>query len=1231
MIPIAAAETEKLARMMTKYVPRATIARTAGLLTVPHLQANTVRLEVLVHLAVTHCKGERKPTSTEIGRWLNQYLGKTQMAILEDPVEDVFVTNVETPMGNRRVFEGIWESNDYFLQVVFETLSSRKVPLECLDLLQPAFALLHLSDCVAERLDLTRWKSAPSTAQGVVHVPPPTRLDASARAVTFTDEDLESLDISRELLNPFVLRDEDRERLTKESTGHSSLERRPLIDFGNAFVLALPHTVSPAIRRFIVSELRQMGHLPAFSKALAETQARQVKEELQELRDDAVPFSPLIHAEGPMPSLHSSLHKYDKNKYLHVVVLHDRLDWLDEHGLSSHMEYQETMKASLEKYLNKVAALCQIQPDFAEGMTLIVMGGLGRGFMMGFKDWPKGWRLSVIRIPDLLMLAMDTDQPIKHYLKCIKQKEWAENQGIFFNNVNGDFNFYCYWRRLDFQLVPQNMPIDSRTMIVIENDFVLPVHQEVRGMVDRHLLQTASGALVRSERFGRDNYFKSMQDRPIYVSIDHLRAGILAGAVESSRGSSWLSVKPRGGDESIRHLLYEIWSGFLGLFDLLVLEIEHIMPDLVADALEIRLDFSRLNVPQDYAPADAKTVIAEPEIIVDFDKRTAEIKFPPDFLAHFQQPGNRGEELLLLTIAKGLVGLHKGTIDDASLITLVAKVTGDEGLRVLHLFRTYYPIEYLLAEKTQKLKFLAHEDLVFAKLDLSDGCTPLEPGETIRSKDACNDFLHRAVTKIWGEVRDILQHLDRTSVIQQALAVHEAVIQDRDRWRQTAQAVIALYSTSDDVFAIAQEREHARSGVAVAARTIVEMAICECPSSGGRELSQWELDELLAKAALLIEVATDSDAIHGELVKPEIQLHANGEYTIDRSFHETVTRPFSAGYFREEFQGAADAYGKLYRKERPGSRTRVDEIYPAPFINAFSSEFGLSPDEMVDGFAELMELAVESNHAVVGTTMGVLRNRLIDARGLSSDACNAFLRTFGLFHRQAWDQPPNGFKEKDLRPWRFSRRLSLTVRPLLAYGENDDDKVQYGVGAVRQSFFYLLDRIERGQLPGDFFMTAEMKKYIGTVSHERGLAFNKTVAKAFRNKGWETRVEVQMTELGAPAELGDIDVLAWKPTGDVLLIESKRLQFARTIAEIAGICQRFRGDTKDDLDKHVRRVSWLKQNAGNIERIVGFKPQQDRIDVRLVTNTHVPMMYLRSLPIPAKKIGRLEGDMSIKY
>ena len=1228
MVLLNAPELKRTADSIEKYDAQSAIAQLGALLTVPKLQANTIRLETLVHLAVAHCHGRSSLEFTEITKWLNNHLGNTWIARIEDPAEDVFVTNVGTPEGNRRTFESVWESNDYFVQIVINVLGDSKAPRRWWTLLGPAFALLALSDCVAERVGLQRWRIEPSTPGGTVKLPSAAEIANRARAVTFTAGDLSMLGVSRDILEPFILRDEDKQVLASETIGHSSLERRPLVDFDGGLVLALPHAVSPAIRRFVLAELRRIDYLSAFSEALATRQARQVERDgLLELKGAADSLTPPAPDKN-IPPLHSWLLKYDIDKYLHVVLLHDRMDWLDAQGLSSFLEYPDEQRAGLEKYLSQVSSHCRSLPDFAEGMTLLVMGGLGRGFVQSFKAWTDQWRLSFIQISDLLMLAAEVGRPIARYLKCIKQKEWAEGKGVYFQNIDSDYNFYCSWRQQNYQLVPRELPLAPGSISVIASNSVLPVREEVRNLVDRHVLQTTAGSYVPVMRLGRDPYFKSMRDRPIYVSLVHLSAARLAGAVETQRGPSWLLVKPREGDENVRRFLYQMWDGFIDLYGRLVFEIETRYPKAPVGPVEICLNFDDVFVSENYEELRFEKTAGKPEIAVNLKQRSAEVKFPSDFLRHFMQLENTGERAVLRSITEGIISLYQetpGDIEELVLDTLLHRVIGDSGMRVLHVFHTHYPIERLLARQDREPIFLAHEDFTFSTLGLSEGCTSRSPGTSIMSKNECNTFLHRVVEKVWNRLRERLQQFDRTSVIRKGIEVHEAAIQDREHWSRTAQAILALYTPTDDVHAIAQEQELDRSQVSLAARTIVEMAICECPEVGGRPLSRWTMDELLAKAVLLIKVAGDSDAINGDLTEPRLKLELNGEYAIDRSFQDTVIKPFVTAYQREEFEKAAGKYSELYRNRPPGERKRVDEIFSSEFISAFQAEFGLTPDDAVDGFAELMDLAVACDSVVVETTLGNVRARLITRRDLTSDACEAFIRTFSLFHRPAWDKPPLGFKSKDLYPWRFRRRLSATVRPIFVFGEQDDDKILFGAGALRLGCGYLLERTERGHLPQDFFKSHEMEQYIGAVNDERGHAFAHSVADQMRENGWQERSEVQMTELGASADLGDVDVLAWKPSGNIRLIECKRLQLARTVAEIAEICRRFQGESKDELDKHMQRVKWIRANPTCLQQIVGCVPDPDRIDDRIVTNIHVPLRYLESLPIKADKVGPLKS------
>ena len=1225
MIPINSPHISRLAKFFQKYDLQSSVTQLASLLTVPSLQANTLRIETAVHLAVAHCQGSQKLKLAKIDHWLNQYLGN-RIAIYEDPVEDVFIANIETYEGNRRIFQGIWESSDYFVQAAINTLNSHRAPQECRNLLIPAFALLKLSDSVAERVGLQRWHSELSTAQGKIEVAHVTQRPDHFQAVTFSDSELNALGIERHMLAPFILRDEDRQDLKTETLGNSSLEQRPLIAFGDKVVLALPNAISPAIRTFILSELRRIGYLPAFSQALADYQVKEVEGEVfkkLKLENHISSLSPPEFDEK-IPPLHAWLLKYDINKYIHVVLLHDRLDLSEAYDLSGFTEYPQETMAGLNDYLCKTANYCMSLPDFDEGMTLLVMGGLGRGFALGFNEWPDQWHLSNIWMPNLLMVAHTPDQSVTSYLKCIKQRTWVEQEGIDIPNFNDDFNFFSYWRQSGYQLVPHDMPLHSGSMLFINNDFTLSFRREVRKHVDRHVLKITDGIYVPVMRFLSDAYFKSVRDRPIYVSLLHLNSGILAGAVETARGSSWLVMS--GERDDFPRFLYQVWEGFISLYDILVSEIESLYPNAPGGPVEIKLDVDDVLIVEDFINPQIDTRGSEFDVTVQTKQRTAEVKLPPDFLRYFQQPENIGERIVLKSIAKGLICLHQDTnkdVDKDILESLVNKLISDPGMRVLHAF-PIEPIEQLKAIQNQDPIFVAQEDFAFSQLKLSEGCTSATTVGEIDSKGECNKFLHKVVDKIWNQIRSQLKQLDRASVIHEALRVHEAIIQDRDHWRRTAQAVQALYASEEDVVAISRGREAERVNTAIPARTIIEMAVCECPETGGRQLSRWELDELLAKALLLLEVARDSDAVENDLVTPRIDLHPNGEYTIDREFQSSVIKPFAESYFFKGFEKAVQKYSEFYENKSSPERKRSDEIFPSELIHAFQAEFGLSLDQASDGISKLVDLAIEYGSVIIETTLGDIKALLTSGGDLSVEASEAFVRSFGIFHRPKWDKPPSGFTGKDIYPWRFKRRLSVTAKPLFVFGKEKNDKVLFGIGTLKQSILNLLGRIDEGHLPQEFFTSAEMKKYVGKVNDEKGHAFAQSVANKLCEKGWHTRNEVQMTELGTFAELGDVDVLAWKPSGEIQIIECKRLQVARTIAEIAEICHRFRGEAKDELDKHVKRIEWIRANTTCLQRVVGFPPDPSNIDDSLVTNVDVPMTYLKSLPIEANKIGPLK-------
>ena len=1222
MPPFTDPAFEALVKSLRQYRLASTLAQVAGLLTVPALQPYILRLELLIHLAVLHCSGRRDPNQQEVTTWLTDDLEPTPVRLLEDPPEDVFVSNVRTDAGNRRIFEGLRRSNDYFAQQLLDVLSHDQAPPECCDLVPAITALLTLSDSVANRLALSRWHSA-SWSSSAVDWPSSSEYRKHADAVTFPDDNrLAPLGLARQSLQPFVLRDEDRESLVSESLQFSSLERRPLVSVDGDLILALPTAPSIAIRRFALAEMNHNQCFDAFAKILAVCQHNEVQSMLhQDLHDDADPIAvPSVPLPKDLPALSPWLLRYDTDKYLHVVLLHDRFDRNSIDDLSRPTRFDEGSVTALHSYVRDIAKAYLSLPRCLTGFTLIIVGGLGHSYLLPHPPFIDNWEVSIIDIADFATLIDEGDHAVTRYLKSVAQRALAEDRDISFQ-VFDDYTFYCNWREHNSRAIPLDVTLGQPCFIALPTDAALPVRKSTRRRVDRHSIPTIEGTHITVSRLTTLSYFDHMHSRPIYASADYASQKLLKGVVETGRAVAWFTVTGHGRIPARMSLLFEMWTGFIEFFARLVSAMEPIAPESSMQPFEVRLDFSEVALPGEADTLTSVDATVAPTTTVDREKRIVHIGFCRDFLQAFQRASNAGEKLTVRSIVTGLLMLRRSSpVDSRAVNTVVDAVIPSDEIRVLHLFELS-PFDHLLAEDSPGIDFRTIDDVGFVSPGLAIGCYNADSGNVLVSKSACGDFLRKVVAKIHGQLSTKLRGLDRSVLIQRVYRLHDAVFHDREHWKRTSGALHGIHGADTSVANVARERESMRARLAVSARCLLELAICECPAVGGRPPSRWDVDLLLTMAELMVQAASDSDAVYHGLVDPQIRIYPNGEYDADRRFHSEVIVPFAAGYFDERFRKDTEGYHRYYRPSGDGKGTGAPLSFSAQFNRAFFAEYGLGPHDVISGFAEIVEVLMEHGRLIVETTLGELSSRLTQRRRLSNDVAGAFIRTFAIFHRPSWDTVPDGFLRKELYPWRFRRRLSLIVRPLLAFGSRAEDKVIIGAGTLKVALSYLIEKTRSGTLPQSFFASAEMRSYAGTMNNRRGREFTEKVAERLQDLGWRTRTEVGMTEFGGKGEHGDVDVLAWNATGEVQIIECKCLYLARTVAEVAEICRRFRGEAKDELAKHVRRVDWISQHLEGLLGVIGFVPSLSKVSHRLVTNTHVPMRYMEGLPIDPRLIG----------
>ena len=477
----------------------------------------------------------------------------------------------------------------------------------------------------------------------------------------------------------------------------------------------------------------------------------------------------------------------------------------------------------------------------------------------------------------------------------------------------------------------------------------------------------------------------------------------------------------------------------------------------------------------------------------------------------------------------------------------------------------------------------------------------------------------------------MLVQLDREALVIAALQNGNELQRDRERWRYTARALSSMPGTGPEAASVAAGRESALGIASSACRTLVEMAVATCPVNGGGPVGQQTLGTLMAGVALMLELATEADALHDGPPAPGIRLYPNGWVDVEQPWLGDVAAPFVRASFEEGWradvagyerrlverntrQGTAAADTALDGRSEPdasaasedpaGSTSRGgpagavgvpatesdadpdgtadergDAAYLADetFADAFREEYGLTPAQMTEAVAECIDWATERGTPVFVVSRAALTARLTTRRALTASDVDALPAAFGLAPRPRWDSTPAGYSGADWYPWRFRRRLSLLARPFVLLDRNvlnrapaapggspgivgdvaapdpsdgapaatpvDSERVVLDAALLVAGLSYLVSGLRAGWFQQAFVSSRAMKRYLGAAAERLGAAFTERVASVCRAAGWQARTEVNMTQLGARAELGDVDVIAWRE-GDprLLCIECMRLR-----------------------------------------------------------------------------------------
>ena len=1191
------ARLPQLRRWLRPFSASSVVPPLAGLLTMAQHQAATRRISALIHIALRCCKGTREPRHGELNRWLHQ-IQDDPLTHLEDPVDDVHVSNVLTVHGNRRLFQGNLDSTDYYLQQTLHTLHSLQRGW-----VQPAakhaHALLAVSEVMAERVGHTRYTLASNEPRTEIRLTEEIVSDLVQR-VTFDHADLERMGVSLQQLSPFLL-DPKGVFSAQEFLGHTYAERRPILVTGEEVKTILPHALGPAAERYLCERVVVEGDRRRFDFELTQLQVKDFASlaarnwnirPSQEFRGDA--SSGVVDCVGT----------FDRGAYVHMVYVPDDVRAIVHEGLESTHDLGESVRTLTGRNIRRLSG----RPDYRRGLTLLVHGGVGRSFAARLNRPPAGWHILCLSIADFCHLSWDTGISALRTWKILNQRHLLEERGMYVQCVGGFVDLYGFLKAHQFFLVPPQLSVSRGASVAIWPEFASGLRQSVRADVDLHNVRAPDGKTwIGVQRKSLGPTLPTPGAIPIYASREYAERGELMGCVKTDLRPWWVRASSHGPENPRGQFLYGVWESTVNLLSRLAPLFDKDLPMGTVGPVVCRLRFPDI---RDFSldVEEGDRVSEAPRVHVT--GTTATIDYLAVHLRQFAQADNRADRNLaksLVTAAFGFAGLP--TPADPVVAQWTGRVIASDRARSFHMTPVRTAEENIYSTvPIPRPRFEKPEDRAWSWLRVAEEAGYTGPPGPLPD-DVVPRVLRGAVEAVWKRISDRLVTLERRSVIECALANWESIQEDRAEWRRTAAALLAVHENDDAVIEMANRRENDRTVAGLASRVIAEMALCTAPMEEGMVCTATDLDELIALVSRLLDCAAQSDAHYYKLANSPPIAHSNGGLEFGGAAAATLG-PYWATvgerHFREDASRYADAFAQRDQRDKP----------PEDLEAAFRAEFGLGFHDCFEILNWLTDECLERNTIQFVLSRTKLMAKL---RELGLQEPGMVFNQFVLLPRQRWDESsPDSASKRDWYPWRYNRRLSVLRRPLVQFSKGVDPDVLLSAARFEHCLKYLV-QVASGHLPGSMFDSQDMKRYIGRVVDQQGHAFNKKVGARFRGLGWQVSVELQMTYFGAARRLGDVDVVAWRTDVDVVyVVECKRLRMDRTIGEVGerlkeyGVGARAEGEALSELGKHQRRLDYLRtKGRARLAELTGGS--ETKMDVRsaLVTDVPTPMQFHR--------------------
>lgn len=1224
-----ATENKALVRDLSGYDPNIAVPLIASLLTIPKYQSNCLRLELLAVLAWRYCQGKKKAHIGQAVRWFHA-LGKSKAALGEDPAEDVFASLVLGNTADYRILEGLWESAGFYTQIVYDVVQTMPNTGHWAGIKKCVDAILTISEIVCENSDIVRYQTGedePQKALSSRHLPGRNALIESVR-VPF--EALDARDVKPDDIGPFLVDPNSKDEIGQQRASQTALHLRPLaILDGEAVTVVLPTCLSIAMREYVIGEIVNNGLEDAFDEMLA----NRFSALLYDTPLLGGPRSAPVHWRKVNEHQVAALgFQFDEG---HFISLHFFLPSIRTHldgGFSSvFMNDGSVTKALQEDMLNSMDRF-EKEEGFQAGMTLLVGAGWGMGYVTRHFDVQReNWHFESISIADLARVSWLSDMKPEYFWRIQDGLLAVERRGVEIVNPNGVLNLIGWVRRNDGHFVPHaQLPPDPITpdrplMLNPPLNMLRDVRAEADSGYDKHGVRDESGRRHVVQRPSPDPFFESEGSRKLYASMTDVRDGKLTSCFEGN-AQLWLSIStPNISEKNVEYKLWEMACEWLHRIGTVIgRELEE---KISSAPLRVNLVFLDSEIPEGDKPKpDRAELQALCRVEVLHEKQCATATFEPGFIDGFRVAENIAERTVVRVMLAGFLEMIMGAIPEGMLDDFENAVVPNDDARSFHFFQSQGFMDYVRQLLPEKVVSVDEIDDGIAKLGLAWRVRNPAEGAKVEGREACNSFLNEVVGFLIDDMKKELATLPKREFLKLLVKNIEKANAEEDHWRRTSAAILGLHGRSAETLRKYVHQTSTYAAAGIASRVLTEMSVCMCPIEGTTQPTGLSLTRLISRTLLIVRLGGLSDAIRFNALQPELNLSGLGDILFKNDFGEMVVEPLLERVLGDRFVQIAPKQKQNYEEPKvvPEAKGAIDQR----FWDLWATEMGFDLDQARHIIGSLEDVAVEKQ----APTLELRRSEFIQATvgdKVDQNAAAAFLEQFCLSSRPKWDRVPKGFDIKDIYPWRFGRRLSFVVRPIVQLDDADDPLLLVPPYSLRKGFAYLFDGAYSGSLDQTFFQTPEMRNDWWGAANE-GHQFAASVGEQLSDNGWQVEGNVPLTKIlnrKLDIDYGDVDVLAWREDrNDVLIVECKSLQSARNYSEIAAMLSEYQGQTtdgkRDKLKRHLDRTNLLLQNQTELAHYI----KKDNVEVVscLCCNGTVPMQFSKIEALEKTWVGSVE-------